>query len=186
MPSPSPRSLLSSAAAALLLLLAGPASPVTPAAAHICLFHPAQRGLLVLDNPGEPACFRPKGPCGQPAASSHPPTQMLGVAGSSYTVHFQQALNHFNVTAPGVLRVQIALTGGAAPTESDFAQGAQFGQMIPDFNAMDMMKLTNLTVTGTLPQQSCQQCVMRVTYQSNNDMEPDMFYVSDHMHYALA
>lgn len=134
---------------------------------HICMFSPLQRGSMVLDQPGDPSCsHKGPAPCGGVAQGQ---TTTTLTAGSTFEVNFQQNLNHFYHQAPGHLLVQIAK--GPNPVESDFSY--LFGQAIPDFNAMDEINYANMTITGTLPSTPCAQCVMRLTYGSNNPLEND-------------
>jgi len=48
---------------------------------------------------------------------------------------------------------------------------AQFGNIIPDFNAGDMVTQTNFTIKGVVPNMECASCVFRVQYFSNNFFE---------------
>jgi hypothetical protein len=44
---------------------------------------------------------------------------------------------------------------------------------VADWDAQDEISWSNLTLTGTMPTKTCNPCVLRVTYQSENPLEND-------------
>ena len=133
---------------------------------HLCLWGPMQRGEIDISTPGAHQCYCKIGPCGNINATSTSPRTSL-VAGSQYRVHFQQNLNHYYTGTPGALDVSFAV--GLNPSESDFHVLHSFA----DYNSMNQITQTNYSVEVTLPNQSCDECVLRVRYLSNNPLEDD-------------
>nr|ACC43943.1 unknown [Philodina roseola] len=133
---------------------------------HLCVWAPVQRGGFDISTPGSHICYRKPGPCGNVNASSTSPRTTL-TAGSRYRVEFQQNLNHYYTGQPGSLDVSFAV--GLNPSESDF----QVLHSFSDYNAMNQITQTNFTVSVNLPNQPCDQCVLRVRYLSNNPEEED-------------
>jgi len=133
--------------------------------AHICLVQPYQRGPRVdISVPANLDCYHTTGPCGN-VNNSLPPGPVAAVlkAGSPYVVEFQQNLNHFYPNKPGFMVAEIAT--------SDNGPYTQFGSLIPDFNAYDMVTQTNFSIKGIVPYFTCDRCVLRVRYVSNNPLE---------------
>lgn len=151
-------------AAALLVAAAGCCVSVS---AHICMWSPMQRGAFAINAPGSDPCYQKPGPCGGVPYNPNGVRTTL-TAGSQYTVHFQQNLNHYYVQNPGYLEVSFAQ--GTNPTEQQFQA---LGQTISDWNAMDMITQTNFSITVTIPSAPCTQCVLRTRYLSNNPLEND-------------
>jgi len=133
--------------------------------AHICMWYPQQRGALSIEEPGASPCYRKIGPCGNVSAGP-PQTSLIG--GSVLTIAFQQNLNHYYFDKPGYLDASLARVPN--PVEADFEP---FGDVIPDFNSMNMITQTNFTITGVVPYIDCHSCVIRVRYVSNNPYEDD-------------
>jgi hypothetical protein len=133
---------------------------------HICLWAPMQRGQFDISTPGAHPCYRKLGPCGNINSTSSSPRTSL-VAGSRYRVHFQQNLNHYYTGEPGALDVSFAI--GLNPAESDFRVLHSFS----DYNSMNQITQTNFSVEIDLPNQPCDECVLRVRYLSNNPEEDD-------------
>lgn len=133
---------------------------------HICLWSPMQRGEFDISTPGARPCYRKIGPCGNINSTASSPRTSL-VAGSKFTVEFQQNLNHYYTNVPGALDVSFAT--GLNPLESDFHTIHSFS----DYNAMNQITQTNFSIEIDLPNQPCDQCVLRVRYLSNNPAEDD-------------
>ena len=87
------------------------------------------------------------------------------IAGSTVTLHFQQNLNHWVNAEPGYFDAYISRNSIQNLTESDFSY--KFGT-ISDYPAMDMVTQTNFTITGVMPSFTCNHCVLRLRYRSNN------------------
>ncbi|UJR25680.1 hypothetical protein I4U23_007031 [Adineta vaga] len=133
---------------------------------HICMWAPIQRGQFDISVPGAHPCYRKIGPCGNINASSSSPRTSL-VAGSKYKVEFQQNLNHYYTGKPGALDITFAV--GLNPSENDFRVLHSFS----DYNAMNQITQTNFSIEIDLPNQACDECVLRVRYLSNNPEEDD-------------
>ncbi|CAF0779537.1 unnamed protein product [Adineta ricciae] len=133
---------------------------------HICMWAPMQRGQFDISTPGAHPCYRKIGPCGNVNSSSSSPRTSL-VAGSKYKVEFQQNLNHYYTGNPGALDISFAV--GLNPAEDDFHVLHSFS----DYNAMNQITQTNFSVEIDLPSQTCDECVLRVRYLSNNPEEDD-------------
>ena len=146
-----------------LLLLATLSSDVHT---HVCLWAPMQRGAFDISTPGAHVCYRKPAPCGNVNSTSSSPRTSL-VAGSRYTVQFQQNLNHYYTVKPGALDISFAV--GLNPADSDFRVLHSF----PDYNAMNQITQTNFSVEINLPDQPCDECVLRVRYITNNPEEED-------------
>ncbi|CAF2000731.1 unnamed protein product [Rotaria magnacalcarata] len=133
---------------------------------HLCLWSPMQRGDFDISTPGAHPCYRKIGPCGNINSSSSSPRTPL-VAGSKYNVEFQQNLNHYYTNFPGALDISFAV--GLNPSENDFHVLHSFS----DYNAMNQITQTNFSIEVDLPNQPCDECVLRVRYLSNNLDEDD-------------
>jgi hypothetical protein len=133
---------------------------------HLCLWAPMQRGEFDISVPGAHPCYRKIGPCGNINSSSSSPRTSL-VAGSKYKVEFQQNLNHYYTVEPGALDISFAV--GLNPSEKDFRVLHSFS----DYNAMNQITQTNFSVEINLPNEPCDECVVRVRYLSNNPEEAD-------------
>jgi hypothetical protein len=125
-----------------------------------------QRGQFDISTPGAHPCYRKIGPCGNINSTSSSPRTSL-VAGSRYRVQFQQNLNHYYTGEPGALDVSFAV--GLNPSESDFHVLHSFS----DYNSMNQITQTNFSVEVNLPNEPCNECVVRVRYLSNNPEEDD-------------
>jgi hypothetical protein len=133
---------------------------------HICLWSPMQRGEFDISTPGAHPCYRKIAPCGNINSSSSSPRTSL-VAGSKYTVEFQQNLNHYYTGNPGALDISFAV--GLNPSESDF----RVLHSVSDYNSMNQITQTNFSIEINLPNEPCNECVLRVRYLSNNPEEAD-------------
>ena len=133
---------------------------------HLCVWAPMQRGDFDISNPGSHVCYRKPPPCGNVNATSASPRTKL-VAGSQYTVKFQQNLNHYYTDKPGSLDISFAT--GLNPNDADFRVLYSFS----DYNSMNQITQTNFSITINLPSEPCDQCVLRVRYLTNNPDEDD-------------
>ena len=133
---------------------------------HICMWSPKQRGDVDISEPGARPCYRKIGPCGIDNSTATSPRTTL-TAGSKYKVQFQQNLNHYYTGEPGSLDVSFAV--GLNPAESDFHVLHSFS----DYNSMNQITQTNFSIEIDLPNQACDECVLRVRYLSNNPEEDD-------------
>jgi len=134
---------------------------------HLCLWSPIQRGPVPdILQPGAEQCHRKIGPCGNINATSESPRVSL-VAGSRYRVNFQQNLNHYYTGNPGALDISFAV--GLNPTEDEFRVLHSFS----DYNSMNQITQTNFSIEVDLPNEPCNECVLRVRYLSNNPEEAD-------------
>lgn len=150
----------------MLLTAALLSSAALYANAHLCVWEPPQRGGAIMpETPGYSPCYLKDGPCGE-VASGEPLANLVG--GSEFTIKFQQNLNHFTKENPGSLVADFAI--GSDPVESDFSP---LGLPIADYNAMNMITMTNFTVSVTVPNVDCPHCVLRMRYLSNNPKEDD-------------
>eukprot|EP00026_Physarum_polycephalum_P020836 Phypoly_transcript_23688.p1 GENE.Phypoly_transcript_23688~~Phypoly_transcript_23688.p1 ORF type:complete len:183 (+),score=26.93 Phypoly_transcript_23688:51-551(+) len=131
---------------------------------HICMWEPHQRGPVDISYGGNPTCYHLYAPCGGKNNSIPPGPPVVSLkAGSPYAVEFQQNLNHWYAPKPGFMMAEIAL--------SENGVFVPFGEIIPDFNAGDMVTQTNFTIKGIVPNYPCAACVLRVQYVSNNPGE---------------
>jgi hypothetical protein len=114
---------------------------------------------------GDSACYRPYPVCGnmpdeKPAtilvagsviqqnfpANSFPNGQILSLRHSTtFTLEFQQNLNHFWPAKPGYFDAFFSMKFAGNLTDKDFTM--PFGEKLPDFDAHDMVTQTNLTIT---------------------------------------
>ncbi|CAF3817349.1 unnamed protein product [Rotaria sp. Silwood1] len=133
---------------------------------HICLWSPMQRGTFDISTPGAHSCYHKIAPCGNINSSSSSPRTSL-VAGSKHKVEFQQNLNHYYTIKPGTIDISFAV--GLNPSENDFT----VIHSLSDYNAMNQITQTNFSVEINLPNQPCDECVLRVRYLSNNPLEDD-------------
>jgi hypothetical protein len=133
---------------------------------HLCLWSPMQRGQFDISTPGAHYCYRKIGPCGNINSTSSSPRTSI-VAGSRYRVEFQQNLNHYYTGEPGALDVSFAV--GLNPSEDEFRVLHSFS----DYNSMNQITQTNFSVEVDLPNEPCNECVIRVRYLSNNPEEDD-------------
>lgn len=133
---------------------------------HLCVWSPMQRGAFDISTPGAHPCYRKPGPCGNINATDSSPRTVL-TAGDHLIVEFQQNLNHYYTLQPGSLDVSFAK--GLNPAESDFHVLHSFN----DYNAMNQITQTNFSVKVFLPNEPCDQCVLRVRYLTNNPLEDD-------------
>ncbi|CAF2362335.1 unnamed protein product [Rotaria sp. Silwood2] len=133
---------------------------------HICLWSPMQRGEFDISTPGAHPCYRKIAPCGNINASSSSPRTSL-VAGGKYNVEFQQNLNHYYTGQPGTLDISFAV--GLNPSENDFHVLHSFS----DYNSMNQITQTNFSIEINLPNEPCDECILRVRYLSNNPEEED-------------
>ncbi|CAF0953299.1 unnamed protein product [Rotaria sordida] len=133
---------------------------------HICLWSPMQRGEFDISTPGAHPCYHKIAPCGNINASSSSPRTSL-VAGSKYNVEFQQNLNHYYTGKPGALDISFAV--GLNPSENDFRVLHSFS----DYNSMNQITQTNFSIQINLPNEPCDECILRVRYLSNNPGEDD-------------
>ncbi|CAF0954160.1 unnamed protein product [Didymodactylos carnosus] len=123
-----------------------------------------QRGNFSISIPGDHTCYRKLAPCGD-VDTIDKRTKLT--AGKAYTIEFQQNLNHYYTQNPGKLDVSFAL--GEHPSESDFEVLAS----VNDYNAMNQITQTNFSLDVMLPDVTCEKCVIRVRYLSNNLDEDD-------------
>lgn len=154
-------------AVALLAVVLGFACTIE---SHICIMDPAQRGGYDVSDPGDPSCFAPNAPCGagnpwwsRPVGS--PTATLLG--GSTYRVHFQQNLNHYNVGHPGYLK--LAWSCGVNQT-SDM----QFTDLtgVPDYWAHWQSTQTNFSLAVSVPNVNCPLATLQGMYHPNKPEEP--------------
>lgn len=124
-----------------------------------------QRGGADVSTPGNPKCYKKVGPCGSPTPEHGTVTNLS--AGSTFTVEFEQNLNHYDNDNPGSLAIDFAPT--CDPSEGDFHL---LLPPISDFNAMNEISRVNFTVDITVPQ-SIGAGVLRARYISNNPDEND-------------
>eukprot|EP01088_Endostelium_zonatum_P011128 TRINITY_DN2496_c0_g1_i1.p1 TRINITY_DN2496_c0_g1~~TRINITY_DN2496_c0_g1_i1.p1 ORF type:complete len:173 (-),score=19.78 TRINITY_DN2496_c0_g1_i1:24-542(-) len=129
--------------------------------AHLCIIYPHQRGEMDVSSGGNPSCYRPIPECGNRSAEE---PQVTWHAGQTVKIHFQQNYNHWYPQNPGWL--DAALVIGTNVTKS--SHFIYLGNRIPDWNANNMATQTNFTITATIPDISCDHCVLRVRYVSNN------------------
>ena len=134
--------------------------------AHLCMWQPMQRGNFTLDPPGSHDCYRKFAPCGGFNSSTSKQRAILQ-AGTLYTVHFQQHINHYYPPNPGQLDISFAV--GLDPAERDF----RILQSFNDYNPMNHNTQTNFSIPIRLPTEPCAQCVLRVRYVTNNPDEED-------------
>ncbi|CAF1138874.1 unnamed protein product [Adineta steineri] len=125
-----------------------------------------QRGNFSLDPPGSHTCYRKMAPCGGYNSSTSQQRTVLK-AGSLYTVLFQQHINHYYPPNPG--KLDISFARGLDPLEEDFQTLVSFN----DYNPMNHNTQTNFSIEVQLPKQSCDYCVLRVRYLTNNPDEED-------------
>jgi hypothetical protein len=148
-----------------VLLVVVSAAILQAVLAHVCILDPPQRGPMSISSPGDHNCYRPYGECGnQPSESP----KVTWIAGSKQRILFQQALNHWYPQRPGWLDAGLSFNKFDNLTSTDFAP---WGNVIPDFNANTMITQTNFTIEATVPQVTCDHCVLRVRYVSNNPDE---------------
>ncbi len=133
---------------------------------HLCLWKPMQRGNFSLDPPGSHDCYRKFEPCGGFNSSTSKGRTTLE-AGAKFNISFQQHLNHYYPGNPGKVDISFAL--GLDPLEEDFRILNSFN----DYNPMNHNTQTNFTILIQLPNETCDQCVLRVRYLTNNPDEED-------------
>ena len=131
---------------------------------HVCLWAPMQRDTFDISTPGSVACRRKIPPCGGINATSSSPRTSL-VVGSKYKVEFQQNLNHYYTGKPGALDISFAV--GLNPSENDF----RLLHSVSDYNSMNQITQTNYSIEINLPNEPCDECVLRVRYLTNNPAE---------------
>ncbi|CAF1074652.1 unnamed protein product [Didymodactylos carnosus] len=139
---------------------------VPPTLGHLCLWQPMQRGNFSISTPGSHDCYRKLAPCGGYNSSTSKQRTTLE-AGTMYSVRFQQHLNHYYPPNPGTLDISFAV--GLDPPEQDFRTLVSFN----DYNPMNHNTQTNFSIPIQLPNQQCDQCVLRVRYLTNNADEED-------------
>ena len=134
--------------------------------AHLCLWQPMQRGNFSLNPPGSHDCYRKIGPCGG-FNSSTSKSRITLEAGTIYNVLFQQHLNHYYPPNPGQMDISFAV--GLDPPEESFRILTSFN----DYNPMNHNTQTNFSISIQLPNETCDYCVLRVRYLTNNLDEED-------------
>jgi hypothetical protein len=125
-----------------------------------------QRGNFSLDPPGSHDCYRKIEPCGGFNSSTSKGRVTLE-AGTKYNVSFQQHLNHYYPPNPGKLDISFAV--GLDPPEENFRILTSFN----DYNPMNHNTQTNFSISIQLPNEPCNDCVLRVRYLTNNPDEED-------------
>ena len=116
---------------------------IAPAASHICILDPPQRGALSVITPGDPSCYRRSGPCGGVAQSA--PGRAFQ-AGATTPVRVHQNLNHWvpptAQRTSGYFTLSLVSTDAAAPLLLDTWS---------DFPAWDEVAQTNWTREVSVP-----------------------------------
>eukprot|EP00047_Mylnosiga_fluctuans_P002063 m.223022 g.223022 ORF g.223022 m.223022 type:complete len:527 (-) comp10863_c0_seq1:43-1623(-) len=155
--------------AALLL-----AAMLGPAAAHVCLINPAQRGLLNITSPGDQSCARPQYPCGGQTPSAGPYPSFPRYSDGWFTTDVQENLNHYEVGYPGY--IDLSWTSNLNPTnESDFTVIG----IISDTNFHQQAYQNNLTFWAQAPNINCAHCILRVRYISHKPEVPPFYQCAD-------
>ncbi|UJR20092.1 hypothetical protein I4U23_023225 [Adineta vaga] len=133
---------------------------------HLCLWQPMQRGNMSLNPPGSHDCYRKIQPCGGFNSSTSRERTTIE-SGSIYQVLFQQHINHYYPLNPG--KLDISFAHGLEPLEEDF----QILSSLNDYNPMNHNTQTNFSINVQIPNEECDQCVLRVRYITNNPDEED-------------
>ena len=143
-----------------------PAAMLAAVEAHVCMWSPLQRGgAFELVIPGQSICYLKQPSCGGTTAGP-PLTDLTG--GSQFELLFQQNLNHFYQENPGKLIADFATVPN--PTEDDFF-ALEGTDQVADWNGMNMITQSNFSLSVTIPNLDCDQCVLRMRYVSNNPTE---------------
>jgi len=133
------------------------------------MWQPPQRMQSDISGPGRDPCYQKEGPCGELTPNKPGASITKLVAGQDFAILLQQNLNHFYRENPGKIVADFASVG--SPTEDDFSK--VLGTPIDDYPAMNMITQTNFTIKVKIPDVTCEHCVLRVRYVSQNPTEND-------------
>jgi len=143
---------------------------VQSAFAHLCMLNPVQRGGFNVSDAGDNTCFQPNGPCGKKPSGA---AVSAFYTGSVVNLLVQQNLNHYNPGYPGFIEISFAT--GNNPKETDFVVLKTIVDYWPHMQAQQ----TNITIPVTMPNFSCDPCVIRARYHPNKPTEPIFHQCSD-------